>query len=73
MAATIVTDSKELTRFLGEREVSELTGISVKTLQRWRLQGVGPKYRKFIGSVKYSALDIDTWVQSCPSGGGRVA
>ena len=43
MATNIATAK----RFLNEQEVSELLGIGVATLQRWRLLGAGPRYRKF--------------------------
>jgi predicted DNA-binding transcriptional regulator AlpA len=57
-------------RFLTEKEVSEITGISVKTLQRWRLMGdQGPRYRKLGGAVKYEIRDLEIFIQSAPSGG----
>jgi predicted DNA-binding transcriptional regulator AlpA len=63
-------DARMLLRFLSEREVSEITGLSVKTLQRWRLLNMGPPYRKFGGAVRYSDADISTWIASTPVGGG---
>ena len=58
------------TRFLSEREVAELTNLSVKTLQRWRLLSMGPPYRKFGGAVRYNEGDVMDWIASAPVGGG---
>ncbi len=38
-------------RDLTERELAEIEGVSVRTLQDWRRQGVGPRYRK-LGTAK---------------------
>lgn len=63
-------DVKVLLQFLSEREVSDITGLSVKTLQRWRLLNMGPPYRKFGGAVRYNAADVSNWIASTPVGGG---
>ena len=65
-----MNDAKVLFRFLSEREVSDLTGLSVKTLQRWRLLNMGPPYRKFGGAVRYGEADVSKWIASTPLGGG---
>jgi predicted DNA-binding transcriptional regulator AlpA len=58
-----------------EREVSELLGIKVKTLQRWRLLGRGPRFVK-AGTrlVRYPASGLASWIDSQPSGrdGGQA-
>lgn len=58
-----------LPRFLTEHEVADRLAMSVKTLQRWRLLGQGPRFRKFGGAVRYSVGDIEAWADSTPSGG----
>jgi predicted DNA-binding transcriptional regulator AlpA len=58
-----------LPRFLTEQQVADRLALSVKTLQRWRLLGQGPRFRKFGGAVRYSVVDIETWMASTPSGG----
>jgi predicted DNA-binding transcriptional regulator AlpA len=63
------TDAKALLKFLTEKEVSELTGLSVRTLRNWRLTHKGPRYRKFGDSVRYSVGDLEVWTQSVPYGG----
>jgi predicted DNA-binding transcriptional regulator AlpA len=67
------SNATDLMRYLSEHEVSELTGISIKTLQRWRLAGKGPKFRKLGGrSVRYLVSDIEAWLQAQPSGGAAA-
>ena len=58
-----------LLKFLNERELSEAIGISVKTLQRWRLFKKGPVYRKLGGAVRYASDDVQAWISSRSIGG----
>lgn len=37
--------------------------VSPRTLEKWRLHGGGPRYRKLVHRVVYTQLDIDTWVE----------
>ena len=57
-------------RFLSEKQVAEMLGLSVKTLQRWRLFGYGPKWRKFGTAVRYPSDGLESWVEETPTGGG---
>jgi excisionase family DNA binding protein len=50
-------------QLLNEKEVSELLGIQVRTLQRWRVLGQGPIYRKLGGSVRYHLDDLNRWLE----------
>jgi len=59
-------------RFLSDVEIEASFGIPRKTLQNWRLLGRGPIYRKFGNSVRYDVADLETWVQSLPTGGAGV-
>lgn len=61
--------------YLTEKQVAGLLGLAPKTLQRQRLFGSGPPYRK-LGSglrapVRYSRSELEAWIRSCPSGGYR--
>ena len=38
--------------------------VSPRTLEKWRLAGGGPRYRKLIHRVVYTQADIDTWVEA---------
>ena len=49
---------------LNERQVATLTGMSVRSLQTWRLRGGGPAYVKLGTAVRYRRADIDAWLQS---------
>jgi DNA-binding transcriptional MerR regulator len=48
------------------REVSDLTGIPVETLRRWRKrrQGEGPPSITVEGSVRYKRADVMSWYES---------
>jgi predicted DNA-binding transcriptional regulator AlpA len=66
-----MNDAKS-TRFLNEREVAAVTGLSVKTLQRWRVLQTGPKYRKLSGcAVRYNEAELLRWIESQPVGGDK--
>src|ERR1039457_4771766 len=56
-------------KFLTEKQVAEIIGLSIKTLQRWRLFGKGPEWRKFGSSVRYPADTLAGWIESAPRGG----
>ena len=42
---------------------AKLLGLSPKTLERWRLEGGGPKYRKFGKRVMYAETDLSEWAE----------
>lgn len=54
---------------LDESAVASALGLKVGTLQRWRLFGRGPKFRKCGGAVRYSESDLSAWLDSRPAGG----
>ena len=45
-------------KFLTEDELALRWNISVKALQKWRLEGGGPVFRRIKGSVRYAPRDI---------------
>lgn len=51
-------------KYLNEKEVSELTGIAVKTLQSWRWQRVGPPFVKLQSAVRYPYVDLLDYLES---------
>lgn len=56
-----------------EKEVEALTGLRVKTLQRWRLIGKGPRFVRLGGRcVRYPADALRQWVDSQDGGGSPV-
>jgi len=60
-------------RLLSEQQVEQFYGLKVRTLQRWRLESRGPRYRKLHGLVRYDVRDLDAWIASAPGGGGTAA
>ena len=53
-----------LNKHLNEHQVSEITGLSVKTLQRYRHEFQGPNYLKLGRRVVYSAVELAAWLKA---------
>jgi excisionase family DNA binding protein len=47
--------------FLTEAELAALLKVSPRTLQRWRVEGNGPKFRRHGRRVRYSRSDVIAW------------
>ena len=47
---------------LNESQASQLLGVSVRTLQGWRLRGGSPVYVKVGRCVRYRRRDLVSWV-----------
>ena len=54
-----------------ETEVSELTGLKIKTLQRWRFLNQGPRFVRLGRCVRYPAAALHQWVNDQSGGGGQ--
>ena len=54
---------------LTETDLSDLTGIPIKTLRYWRFAGNkhAPKFIKLGTSVYYRKNDIDIWIADSPA------
>ncbi|PHP64820.1 transcriptional regulator [Zhengella mangrovi] len=50
------------TLLLTETDVARQLGVSVRTLQSWRVKGGGPVFSKLGRSVRYRPSDVDAWV-----------
>jgi len=54
-------------RLLTARQAAEFLGVSVDTLARWRVLGVGPAFVKFSHAkqalVRYRSEDLDRFVR----------
>lgn len=65
-------------RFVSEAELSKMIDIKPKTLQRWRLQGIGPKFRKLGNAnakrspIRYDLAAVEAWLQAQAEGGGMA-
>lgn len=40
-------------------------GLSTSTLNKYRVTGEGPTFRKLGRAVLYDTLDLDLWLESC--------
>ena len=56
-----MTDS---TKHLNQVELSNRLGVACRTLERWRWQGIGPKFIKVGGRVKYRLVDVEEYEHS---------
>lgn len=59
-AATIATPPQPQ-RYLTNDEAAEYLRLSPRTLEKQRVIGGGPKFRKFGRRVMYAVADLDTW------------
>ena len=50
-------------KLLTEKQVSELTGRAVATLQKDRLRGLGLRYVRLGRLVRYRPEDVETWIE----------
>ena len=46
-------------RLVNEKEAAGLLGMSVRTLQNWRVRGGGPKFAKLNGAVRYRVRHLN--------------
>jgi predicted DNA-binding transcriptional regulator AlpA len=49
-------------RLLDQRAAAEILGISVRTLERHRISGTGPRFCRLGRLVRYRECDLDDWV-----------
>ena len=49
---------------LTQDEAAELLKLSVRTVERLRVSGSGPKFLKIRNSVRYRLEDVQSWVTS---------
>ena len=48
-------------RFLRTQEAARFLGLSPRTLEKHRVYGTGPVYRKLGGRVVYALADLQAW------------
>jgi Helix-turn-helix domain len=49
-------------KFMNTKELSTLLDIPEGTLRQWRSSGVGPKWHKLRGSVRYDMEHVDLFI-----------
>lgn len=51
-------------KFLSVEEAADYLGVNRSTLDHYRWNGGGPRYRKHGGRVKYTVADLDQWSEN---------
>ena len=51
-------------RYLRTPEASRFVGLSIRTLEKHRIYGTGPRYSKLGGRVVYRVEDLQSWVDA---------
>ena len=59
MAEMIIHDEEKAGQFIGGHEAP----VSKRTMQRWRLEGVGPTYFKIGRLVRYRQVDLEEFME----------
>jgi predicted DNA-binding transcriptional regulator AlpA len=49
-------------RYLRTPDAARMVGLSIRTLEKHRIYGTGPRYSKLGGRVVYSIEDLQAWV-----------
>lgn len=44
-------------------EAADRLKLSPRTLEKWRVTGKGPKFRKMGGAVRYTSEDLRQWAE----------
>ena len=60
-AAAPTISSAQPQRYLTNDEAAEYLRLSPRTLEKQRVLGGGPKFRKFGRRVMYAVVDLDAW------------
>ena len=60
MSATIAGSPP---RYLRTPDAARIVGLSIRTLEKHRIYGTGPRYSKLGGRVVYKLEDLQNWVE----------
>lgn len=52
-----------LPRYLRTPDAARIVGLSIRTLEKHRIYGTGPRYSKLGGRVVYRLEDLQAWVE----------
>ncbi|HEI6834007.1 TPA: helix-turn-helix domain-containing protein [Yersinia enterocolitica] len=64
LAAAPVAAPAQPQRYLTNDEAAEYLRLSPRTLEKQRVIGGGPKFRKFGRRVMYAVSDLDAWADA---------
>ena len=56
--------TKQPARYLTNDEAAEFLRLSPRTLEKQRVIGGGPRFRKFGRRVMYAVVDLETWADA---------
>ena len=62
-AAAPAASSAQPQRYLTNDEAADYLRLSPRTLEKQRVLGGGPKFRKFGRRVMYAVTDLDAWAE----------
>lgn len=65
MKSSTTVTARPMRRRLTEQEAAEFLGLSVRTLQAWRIRGGGPGFAKFGRAVRYDSETLEAWADAC--------
>ena len=63
-AAAAATPTAQPQRYLTNDEAADYLRLSPRTLEKQRVIGGGPRFRKFGRRVMYAVADLDVWADS---------
>lgn len=49
---------------LDQKQAAQILGLSVRTLERHRLAGTGPRYARLGHLIRYRQSDLEDWIDS---------
>lgn len=52
-------------KHMNQRQVADRWNVSEATLERWRSEGIGPRFMKIQGRVLYRLQDIEAYEEQC--------
>ena len=62
--AATPTAAQHTARYLTNNEAAEFLRLSPRTLEKQRVIGGGPRFRKFGRRVMYAIVDLETWADA---------
>jgi predicted DNA-binding transcriptional regulator AlpA len=57
-------EDRNMQPLLTQRQCAEALALSERTLERFRVSGVGPKFVRMGKSVRYRLSDVEAWIAS---------
>ena len=62
--AATLTAAQQPARYLTNNEAAAFLRLSPRTLEKQRVIGGGPRFRKFGRRVMYAIIDLETWADA---------